>query len=96
MKEQEWEKEFDVEKYVVYANTTRITDDGGESFNQSFMYLTEELRLAIKQALTSQKQSFIEIVDGMRKNFSKESPNLRITVGYNQALSDIKSKLDTL
>ena len=42
MKEELW-----VEQFIAEANTTKITDDGGDSFNKSFEYLKEKLLLKL-------------------------------------------------
>ena len=37
--------EMFVVNFIVQVNTTRITADGGDSFNESFEYLKEKLML---------------------------------------------------
>ena len=78
-KEQEWEerlqKEWD-------------SDCAGEDYDSRDMYrIFKYWTAVISKELTTQKQSFIEIVDGMEHEDD---------YGYRQALSDIKSKLTEL
>lgn len=64
---EEMVEEFNIPKLIVDINTTQITDDGGNSYNEAFVWLEEKIKLKLKQAFTQAHQAGIDEAVGLLK-----------------------------